>query len=1344
MARGGKRKGTGRPRSSGENREPTKTVRVPLSFAEKIPELLKQHQEDNFVEDLQLPAKAHEECLPLEGLAWDAFEAFCLDFVARSLKPQEIYHYGTQGDDQEGVDIVADLSNGEKWAFQCKQWQRFNRSNAIRVIEQAKGFEADRYILLLSRAASVEVRKVIANSSTWEVWDVRDISQKVRELSSRSPEVARRLVRDHFHPEWQNAFLGISKLTPFVPPEDFFHSWVNANQLFNHAWKLEGRDDALKSLHEFVASSEKQAAILSGRGGIGKTKLLYEFAKTFEHSDFLLWFVEKDKSITSENADSLPLHSCVIVVDDAHQRDEQDIKTLLALIHNRARNQHPEIKVVLSSRPYAVQLLQAKLRDGGIGFSQVQVLDELKELSHLAMKALARQALGQDYDLRANQLAAIAYDSPLVAVVGGRLLANQAIPLSLLERNQDFQYEVLNRFQGILVGQVSQQISPEHCKKILELMAAVAPIRLTDEQFQATATEFLGIEKKELIESISVLEKAGVLLRRGNKLRITPDVLADHILHKACLTEQGDLTGYAKQVFDQFKQICPTQLLSNLAELDWRVQRETGTEINLLYDVWEKIREEFKSSSHYGRRKILGILEETAYNQPKQTLDLVKFAIRNPATAIEQPEYTSFDTHEAVLKKVPTLLHSISYTMDYLPDCCDLLWKLGKDRKDDYKSNLEHPIQILINLIQYDLYKTLEFHQLVLDSVTRWFKQTTEPEEINLLLDILDPILQKDFDANYQEDWTVYFRKFPVPIEKTQKLRDQALSLISSCLTSDQIGVVIRALRSLEKALEQRTGALAPLTPEQFAQEWESEQLRIIEIFVQFIDENTTSLLNLEVSHILRWYVHHGSTSAVQQRARGVINLISDTYELRLMTVLLHKYDWDWDEDADSTHSKYEQLVEEMPQRIAKEFLQKYPNAVDGIQVLNRKLEEIRDSSFQAETYDLLEAIAEANLSYAASMCQLLIQQPDLLLAAHLTPLLYKIRLNDSDCAIDFIQRALNTENPVLWSAVARIYLGRDWAKEFRVDDRILIEKLLNQPDLNIRRIAIMSLRRLGYSHPQPALSLAISVNIKDSKELASKLCQLFTFDPGINSDILTNRHLEELLSKLTNVNSIDDHWIEKFLIDAAKKVPILVIQLLLTRIEKDIEDSEGEYQPLPYRELKYRYQLNNNEQGKEVLRVVRKLSLNKTHTVRFWLPRLFQSVLLSNVLLSISILDEWINSEKAENIEAVSLLLSAMPQSFAFTHTEFLTKLLERAFNLGDECYETTSDNLFKALIMGSRGGTIGQPCQKDVDIRAQSSAIASQLLTGSPAHKFYSSLAKYAEANIARQISLGEAHMD
>jgi hypothetical protein len=367
-----------------------------------------------------------------------------------------------------------------------------------------------------------------------------------------------------------------------------------------------------------------------------------------------------------------------------------------------------------------------------------------------------------------------------------------------------------------------------------------------------------------------------------------------------------------------------------------------------------------------------------------------------------------------------------------------------------------------------------------------------------------------------------------------------------------------------------------------------------------------------------------------------------------------------------------------------------------------------------------------------------------LLLTSHLTPLLSKVRLDNPDYAVELIQCALNTENLALLSAVAQIYVGRDWARELHPEDLTFIEKLLNYPVLNIRSIAIMSLEGLGCVSPQPALSFALSIKLENSKELASELCKLFTLGYGINPDILTNSHLEQLLAKFEDITSIDDYWIQRFLVYASTKVPGLVIQLLLKRIEKYIEGSKGEYQPLPYGELKYSFKLSENSNSKEIIYAICELSLNKTHAIKSWLPKLFQTILLNLTAFSLIVLNEWINSGESEKVQAVSLLLSAMPQSFAFTQVKFLTNLLEQADILGEQCYEIVSDNFFIALTTGSRGGTLGEPFQEDVTLRAQSLAIASQFLIGSPAHKFYSSLAKFAEANIERQIALGEAQMD
>lgn len=1364
MPRGGKRRGTGRPKSSGENREPTKTVRVPLSFAEKIPELLKQHQEENSVEDLKLPAKAHEECLPLEGLAWDAFEAFCLDLIARLIKPQEIYHYGTQGDNQRGIDIVADLNNGEKWAFQCKQWQQFKKGDATKVIEQAKEFEADRHILLLSRVAGVEVRNVIASNPAWEVWDVRDISQKVRDLASSSLEAARRLVRDHFHPEWQNAFLGISKLTPFISSEDFFDGWLNPNKLFNHTWKLEGRDDALKSLHEFVTSSDEQVAILPGRGGIGKTKLLYEFAKTFEHADFLLWFV-KDEPVTPENADSLPLYSCVIVLDDAHQRDEQNVITLCNLVQNRTQSNHPKVKLILSSRPHAVQSLQTQLDRKGVDYLK---LAELKELDRSEMKALAGQALGQDYAHFADQLAAISHDSPLVTVVGGQLLAEQSIPLSLLERNENFRRNVLSRFEDVLIGQVSQQISPELCKKILELIAATAPIRLTDGQFQEIAIEFLKIDKRELIESISVLEKAGVLLRRGNKLRITPDVLADHILHNACLTEQGDSTGYAQEIFEAFREIYPAQVLRNLSELDWRIRSISEQKTNLLDTVLPRLKEEFKEASNLDRCRLLELIKEIAYYQPEYSLEIVQFAMRHPATTPEDESISDRYrfTHSNVLSKLPQVLNRISYTLDYVPICCDLLWQLGADDPSKPRNNPPESIRILIELAKYSTDKSIQFNWQVLEAIERWLQEPNVHDHIYSPLDILDSFLEKDIEYNNYDGRSLKTSTFLVDHKITQTLRRRVLELIEGLLNSKDIKVSLRALESLGKALEELRDQSSQQL-EEANQWWEPEQLKILEIIHSLVTRNIEPLIQLEAIKKVNWYARRSSLSTVQQKAQNIIASIPQTDKLKLTGTLTGNYGWN--PQADDFHLDWrerEQTINLINKDLVEIFLKEYPSPQQGIQILNERLQVITANEGNIST-SFLTSLAALNSSYSLELCEQVLEIGDCPLAIHIASILYQVRKFNSERAVKVFQAAISSGISSFCRSFAEIYWA--WDNDIAPDTfRNLIQTLLIHPAIEVRKFAIESLAMLTQSQSQLAISLALNVEINENTELAEKLFNALSI--GNSLKLLNDEELRILLCKLERVCNLNEYHISEFLVYAAQKTPYFVFQLILNRIDISVKKDDTNYDPLPsnYYENCLHY-LSSAEEYEDMLRKIRGLWFDDQAQAGMIFSGIYNNSIPNEVLYSfkleplykelykessfafieeskrdisptsLKLLNEWINSEDAEKIISASRLVREFHAGFIFGHLEFVSNLLEQAYRAGDECYETVRRKLLGSAASRVEMGIPGQP---DVGLCDQASAVANQFLKGSPVRKFFDSLAEHAESDIKFQQMFYEEH--
>ena len=101
------------------------------------------------------PVVPFPEFLPLDNpnLPWDRFEAFCEELISRLPGVKETHRYGRRGIDQKGIDIFADLDTGERWAFQCKQWQNFAKTDATNAIQNTS-YSADRYILMLSRQAT--------------------------------------------------------------------------------------------------------------------------------------------------------------------------------------------------------------------------------------------------------------------------------------------------------------------------------------------------------------------------------------------------------------------------------------------------------------------------------------------------------------------------------------------------------------------------------------------------------------------------------------------------------------------------------------------------------------------------------------------------------------------------------------------------------------------------------------------------------------------------------------------------------------------------------------------------------------------------------------------------------------------------------------------------------------------------------------------------------------------------------------------------------------------------------------------------------------------------------------
>ena len=1283
------------------------------------------------------PVIPNPELLPLNdpNISWERFEAFCEELISRLPDVRETHRYGGTGSRQRGIDLYADLHTGERWAFQCKRHRHFTETDARRAIQKTS-FNAHRFILMLSCRATSSVRDACDCHPTWDVWDAGDISRKVRELPTH---LGAKLVEAHFGPPWRKAFLGLQGLTSFVTPADFFRPFSNASALFNHTWQLVGRSDHLQQAQDFVASRQQKVAILVGRGGIGKSKILHALAAKFDSEQrvFSIWFTAEGVPLTLDGADHLPFEPCVIVVDDAHRRG--DLPTLLALSRQRPNI----VKLFLSCRPQGIGSLKSQLTQGGFDVQEVVELPEVRELSRDEVAELGRQALGAKFAGLAEQLAAATWDCPLVTVVGGQLLAKKAISPDLLERDQDFRDTVLARFQDILVGEVGDRIDRTLCKSLLDLIAAVQPIRLDNDSALDLKAEFLGIDRPTLLTSLGVLEEAGVLLRRGNTLRIVPDVLADHVLHYASVTPQGQPTGYADLVFDKFRTLCPGDVMRNLSELDRRLRRSGAQATNLLSGVWQSVEQEFRDASNLRRCTILEMLEKVAVYQPGKTLELVEYAIGNPATKSEDSIWSEMYefTHIDVLRDLPTLLRRVSYTLDFLPRCCNLLWELGRDDDRNLNSNPDHALRVLADLGSYAIGKPFVVNDGVLGAMENLLETPDIHDHVNSPLEIIDPMLAKAGFSAHSQGHKLAYRPFTLNTKPIVSIRQRAICLIAQCLASNSLEVSLRALRSLESALREPVGSFNLQISDEDREQWRPEQLEILTHTAGFAQRSTEPVVLRRIKEVLSWHRSYSPSRVVRDKADAIVASIPESFELRLTQELMapfHLFDWQPEEgEEEDGHGLHEEQIEQRHRALVSEFIARTGDADKAYELLAERIETMTDAKVQLQPQVVLGILGDSDPERAAGLCDVIVDDPNGALGPYLHPLLSNLRVHNADQGRGIGQRALTRGSNVLCRGIALSYESRGWADNATGADIEIIRELLDHEDIGVRRPAIGSLGALAEARHRLAINLAIGVEVGDSVILATELCRLFYGRSGVPFEELTTGDLNAFLFKLVDVQDIDEYYIKAFLGAASEQDARAVVGLLLNRT-KTGRNEETRYSPLPHGGFQDPpIDLTKSPDQETILREVRDASLEPGWHIDDWIPQLFREISSGfDSAASLKVLDEWINSGNADRIEAAAHLLSEARPEFVFKHIEFVSNLLERAHASSYDCFGSVSSSLANSAQSGGRSGTLGEPMPQDVALRDQASAVANQFDAGSPTSGFYSSLAEHAKASIKNQL--------
>jgi len=1241
---------------------------------------------------------------PLEALSPDSFERFCFYLLAKLYPTASVNRVGGSGHSQEGVDIEVSLTDGTLHSFQCKRVDEFGPQK-VRAAAKKHTRWADRKFLLLSRVASPQARQAIRKLPRWELWDKEDITRLIRNL----PRDDQRRLVDIFFPGQRFALLGINEPGPWLTAEEFYLPFELEQAAFNHTWGLVGRSDEVKRLLEGLSDYKRALILLVGAGGIGKSRVLKRVIEEYEsgHRDVLVRFLSPTDEITQKSLEDLGSQEKVIVVDDAHERED------LGLLFQFSSIPTNKAKLFLSLRPYGMEHIRAQA--GVFALVGERVLDPVKldtpsldEATSLAAQVLER--FGGPISL-AKHIARQTRDCPLATVLGAQIVSIERLPLEFAENDDAFRYTLLGKFREIIAGNLGEKGDAEPIKKLLRILALVQPFNPDDRSLYEIAETIEQLDAPQTRRLIGLLTNGGLLFKRGGLYRLSPDVLADFIIEDICIVaSSGESTGYAERVFDIAPDMYVKPLLLNLGKVDWIRTKGNTDGSQLLDGIWNKL----KVSSEYGDPHIAAVTA-VAYYQPSRALAFVDRLILEKQKAIGLSD----------------VVKNAAYNLSHLKHACECLWELGKSDKREPHQHPNHAIRILSDLCAVDQ-RPLQFNEIVVEFGLSLLGDPDAWSHKFSPFDFLKGILRTEGDDPLWEGAKITFHPFTVNPDAVAALRNRVIDGTMKLLSHSNARVAILAAGFLKEGLKYPVGLFGTIVSEATHNKWSKEfKLTLSKIERLGSSEALDPIVVVEILRSISWHAWStdGETGPV---ARRIFESVPDSLDFRATLALIDGFG----EISTKSLLQRTRMENELHEPTARNLLEKYPDGEQLRIFLERCLSHIRENyTGRSAPHVFCWRLIQSSISLARAIIENALEDPTSVTkpfaGAALIVILAKDNLEGIETARRLLQHDLN-------GAVAEAF-GRyaAWGKETEEEFSIMRE-LLGTNEKQVARYVLEAVRHIAGENPQRAISLLKLTNIGASSDVADEILMHLQGNGGIPFELLSEDVVGRFLEQLKPLPALDGYWIQTFLANCSSRFAARTATFFMDRVSYAVTIEDWEYRPCnygPYSDvaLQFRKAMDFSPVFKAVRDWMRK---GKTDNLMFlhFASELFAAMFQpfdDDLLMLIS---EWRDEATQIDVRILSEILKHAAPSLVFEHKSFVIRFLAVAKRFGQDILAEAIGSLWSSAITSSRIGTPGEPFQEDLLMKEKATSFLKEIPRFSPAFGLYESLCKFAQQNIER----------
>jgi len=1279
--------------------------------------------------ELDQPVRPTVARLPFDQLSPERFEQFMQELVQMEQGDGEtsVHRFGTEGEKQSGVDLVVQRENQIVETVQCKRRKTFGPAHVQAVVDDTE-IEAERHSIALTRPASHETRLAMNRYPKWILRDIDDLSQAVRQLPT---EQAIRLVETHF-PGWREDFLGIPAPSPWLTTEEHFRP-LRTDQLFTHKWKLIGRDSTVEGILSFI-EGESPIAILIGRGGSGKTRILLEVSQRAHAAPGAnVRFLGTGMGVRADEFDILPgLANLLVVIDDVHERT--DLAALIAGV----RRANPNAKILLSSRPYGLVQVDEYLM--AVGFHSLEVptwtLDDLRILD---AQSIAAEVLGADFPQSVSlKVAEISRDCQLVTVVAAGLIKRGELEPSKLDSS-----DVLRRFRDYLIS-TARGGEPGLGLVILQGIALMQPFHIDSKDYQAALEAVASAPFDQLMPLIRDFIGAGVLLRLGNAIRIIPDLLGDVILVEACFDlESRASTGFIERCRRTILGKPWQNALVNASRVDFRVRTSANCLSSPVDSLWDDVIHEFKVAGILQRMDLLRFIRRAAYYRPERALELSRWAVVNPTSNAKETlslgryEYAYCD----VLRELPPVLRLVAYNFEYLRDACDILWFLAQQDKRAPNQYPDHALRVLTDLAEYGQGKPVVFHEKLIDISTDWFI-TQQRGAIWSPFDVLEPMLATEGTDHFSSGASISLMPFAINPSAVAKLRRRIIDLAIQEMASKDLRRGVRAVKAVGSGLHYPIGMIGRRVGESERKNWDSLFLETIERLTPVAaNADLDPVVSIAVRRAVGWHAYH-SSSEMKKAALALLHILPESMEHEL-ALLLSDY-WNLLRHSDVDFNEAEKDLLERMMRCSKALVESETD-----ERITELIEERLDA--QIDAYGNIEGtpgrfiwtLVGMKPSVGFAICGRVITNPDSSLVEILSSCLSILGDEEPEMTIKLVNQLMETDSLRVEQAIAHSFgWGRGSRSCLLEGELALLRQFASHPDESVRMSVVFALRRLPELVPTidkgSVIDLLIAVNFGDSKRVADEVCSVLEREGSINLQDVPIKALATILAQLRECPSIDEHFICDFLSEMSVVDPESVLRLLRQRVE----DAEGGRSNEDFRALPFHWskplRFREDTHLKAILRSILAWIADKTDSWQRKMmgSEIFRAAAITYDDLVVDVLLEGLREGSAEYVDAVISVLGCAPGSTVFENIDFVTRFLRHAETMGEEVEKRFRGAMFKCAITGDRFDPKLEPVLQSAKQRLGACRdIADGLIPGSIEGRFYHSLERYLADEVHRE---------